>query len=348
MFFSHDQRLIVKSMSQDEADFLRSIAKDYASYLFTHPDSLLTRFYGCHSIKLYGSTFSFVVMENLFSTSTVIHRRYDIKGSWVNRSAKHPSKGKRVTCRHCNGVFVYGAIDANTMCPMRLGKHEPNTVLKDNDLTSKVRLDENTAQELYQQVVMDASFLSRLGIMDYSLLLGVHNVEYMVEDIPALNSNKKAKDLNAKFVIPSGKAKKRSYSVQAKSDQGSNATNSAAGDARSISEATENIEQYSGTRKAKFIVGPQRYYFGLIDILQTWSFSKRMERLTKVHLLRQDQDGISAVSPSIYRDRFALKMADILGITLNTEAEYFANASKQRPVLGRNESYEISNDYNAV
>ena len=49
-----------------------------------------------------------MVMGNLFSRSQVIHRVYDIKGSWVDRSAKPPKKGQRVNCRHCNATYRHG------------------------------------------------------------------------------------------------------------------------------------------------------------------------------------------------------------------------------------------------
>ncbi|ETV95127.1 hypothetical protein H310_11396 [Aphanomyces invadans] len=58
------ERLIVKSMSEGEASFLQSIAADYAAFLLSHPESLLTRFFGCHSVHLNGTMFHFVVMSN--------------------------------------------------------------------------------------------------------------------------------------------------------------------------------------------------------------------------------------------------------------------------------------------
>ena len=300
MFYSHDLQLIVKSMSSEEARFLKSIAADYAAYLITHPDSLLTRFFGCHSIRLYGSLFHFVVMQNLFYTEKVIHRRYDIKGSYVNRSTRHPSKGSQVTCRHCNGAYVFGSTtDEGMTCPLRVGSHEPNSVLKDNDLTSKVRLDADSSEELFSQLKMDANFLARLGIMDYSLLLGVHNIEYVVDVNPF------GQDA---FSGGGGRARRRSsVSVQ------ENRT----GTGSSSQDSLPRIA--TGTRKAHTVVGPSCYYFGMIDILQTWNLEKRVERLIKVNILQHDGDGISAVPPTIYKDRFILKMADILGIALHNE-----------------------------
>ncbi|KAF4130287.1 Phosphatidylinositol-4-phosphate 5-Kinase [Phytophthora infestans] len=300
MFFSHDQQLIVKSMSDEESVFLRSIAAEYASFLLTNPDSLLTRFYGCHAIRLYGNTFNFVVMANLFSTEKVIHRRYDIKGSWVNRSAKHPSKGKRVTCRHCNAKYVFGSTDAEN-CRARVGRHEPNVILKDNDLTAKVRLDAKVAEELYDQVVKDANFLSRLGIMDYSLLLGIHNVEYMVNP-----------DLEEEPVIPPKDA------VGPRRRTINNSTMNGA--PLRESKPRQHLPRVAtGTRRANTVVGPSIYYFGLIDILQTWNMDKKLERFAKTKLLAKDADGLSAIPPAAYCERFKRKMGEILSVTTREE-----------------------------
>ncbi|CAI5741153.1 unnamed protein product [Hyaloperonospora brassicae] len=303
MFFSHDQQLIVKSMSDEESVFLRSVAAEYASFLLTNPDSLLTRFYGCHAIRLYGNTFNFVVMANLFSTEKVIHRRYDIKGSWVNRSAKHPSKGKRVTCRHCNAKYVFGSTDAEN-CRARVGRHEPNVILKDNDLTAKVRLNPKVAEELYGQLVKDANFLSRLGIMDYSLLLGIHNVEYMVNP-----------DLEEDPVIPPKDAvgPRRRSTANNSSMVGSNAP------IRESKPQTGLPRLATGTRRANTVVGPSIYYFGLIDILQTWNMDKKLERFAKTKLLAKDPDGLSAIPPAAYYERFKRKMGEILSVTLRDE-----------------------------
>lgn len=292
MFFSHDQQLIVKSMSNEESVFLRSIAAEYASFLLNNPDSLLTRFYGCHAIRLYGNTFNFVVMANLFSTDRVINRRYDIKGSYVNRSAKHPSKGKRVTCRHCNAKYVFGSTDAEN-CRARVGRHEPNVVLKDNDLTSRVRLDPCVAADLYDQLVKDATFLSRLGIMDYSLLLGVHNVEYTVSDMEHISANQELESMRQ-------------------------------------SQRKGLPRLMTGTRRANTVVGPSVYYFGIIDILQTWNMDKKLERFVKVKILGNDPDGISAIPSQAYCERFKRKMAEILSVATNDDDDTHDEAEALR------------------
>ena len=42
---------------------------------------------------------------------------------------------------------------------------------------------------------------------------------------------------------------------------------------------------------ARAVIAPSEYYLGVIDILQTWSFSKWAERIIKVYLLNQPPEG---------------------------------------------------------
>ncbi|GLD93832.1 hypothetical protein PINS_up002437 [Pythium insidiosum] len=59
--------------------------------------------------------------------------------------------------------------------------HEPNIVLKDNDLLMKIRIDPVQAHKIYDQIHKDSDFLCEQGIMDYSLLMGVQSSEYFVD-----------------------------------------------------------------------------------------------------------------------------------------------------------------------
>jgi 1-phosphatidylinositol-4-phosphate 5-kinase len=50
------------------------------------------------------------------------------------------------------------------------GQHEPNVILKDNDLKYKIRLPRKVALRVVTQLEADANFLFSVGVMDYSLL----------------------------------------------------------------------------------------------------------------------------------------------------------------------------------
>jgi 1-phosphatidylinositol-4-phosphate 5-kinase len=93
MFYSSDQRYIVKTMTREESLALHSIMPLYVAHLDAHPSSLLVRFLGSHCITMYGVEIFFVVMLNVFPVFQ-LSERYDLKGSWV---ARHGFKGSRRT-----------------------------------------------------------------------------------------------------------------------------------------------------------------------------------------------------------------------------------------------------------
>ena len=68
-------------------------------------------------------------------------------------------------------------------CPLTVdGNHEPDVVYKDNDLREKMLLGRAKSEETLRNLNMDAAFLHSLGVMDYSLLIGVHRTVYDVKD----------------------------------------------------------------------------------------------------------------------------------------------------------------------
>jgi hypothetical protein len=59
------------------------------------------------------------------------------------------------------------------------------------------------------------------------------------------------------------------------------------------------------------IEGPGIYYVGIIDILQEWNLSKKVERFFKTYFMNLEAAGISAIEPSNYQTRFMEKMVEI-------------------------------------
>ncbi|CAG8794477.1 7161_t:CDS:2, partial [Racocetra fulgida] len=114
-----------------------------------NPDTLLSRFYGLHRVKLpRGPKIHFVVMNNIFPPHRDIHEIYDLKGSTVGRETK-------VT-----------------------NNHNPRTVLKDlNWINSEQHLELGPAKRTFfvEQLEKDVNLLQKLNIMDYSLLVGLHD-----------------------------------------------------------------------------------------------------------------------------------------------------------------------------
>eukprot|EP00301_Raphidiophrys_heterophryoidea_P006043 c12473_g2_i2.p1 GENE.c12473_g2_i2~~c12473_g2_i2.p1 ORF type:complete len:503 (-),score=136.81 c12473_g2_i2:216-1724(-) len=57
------------------------------------------------------------------------------------------------------------------------------------------------------------------------------------------------------------------------------------------------------------------YHFGIIDVLQEWDLQKRIERFIKTSVLCQHREGVSAVSPDLYKKRFLARMREMLEIS---------------------------------
>jgi 1-phosphatidylinositol-4-phosphate 5-kinase len=62
-----------------------------------------------------------------------------------------------------------------------VGRHEANVVLKDNDLHIKISLDVIEARRVLEILKKDSDLLAEIGVLDYSLLVGVKKKKFAVE-----------------------------------------------------------------------------------------------------------------------------------------------------------------------
>ena len=180
MIFCGGGEFIVKTIRAREARVLHDSLPTYAAYLAANPDSFLCRFLGSYSLKMFSQTFYFVVMLNCFDPKAEINERFDIKGSWVGRSAEKEKGSARTVCRHCNTYFIPSKKEK---CDMIVGPHEANVVLKDNDLRVKISLQPLEHARVLAMLKKDSDLLGQLGVMDYSLLVGVKKRKFDVADI---------------------------------------------------------------------------------------------------------------------------------------------------------------------
>ncbi|MES1914126.1 MAG: hypothetical protein MHM6MM_006249 [Cercozoa sp. M6MM] len=141
-FYSHDKQFMIKTQTKSESKFLRALLPSYFEYVMNEPNTLLTRFFGLHRVTLRGRTLYFIVMHSVFDTDRIIHETYDLKGSTHGRSAR-----------------------------------DSETVFKDLDFLDRglhLRIGRERGACFVDQLARDVSFLASHGIMDYSLLVGIH------------------------------------------------------------------------------------------------------------------------------------------------------------------------------
>lgn len=150
-YFSRDYKYIIKTIHHAEHKLLRKILREYYAHIEHNPDTLISQFFGLHRVKMpYGRKIHFVIMNNLFPPHRDIHQTFDLKGSTVGRDLKEDdlALNPRATLKDLNWLrrnyhFEFGP---------------------------------DKKQVFIDQMQRDVTLLQRLKIMDYSLLVGIHDI----------------------------------------------------------------------------------------------------------------------------------------------------------------------------
>ncbi|GMF11786.1 unnamed protein product [Phytophthora lilii] len=298
VFNTCDRKYLVKSTTSKEKDVLLRLLPSYLRYLKWNPGTLLPRFFGFHAMKMYGQIFYFIVMGNVLSTTEVIHRRYDIKGSWEDRNAPACVLGEKYRCSKCNRFFTFGGAP-DEPCFLPGEEHYPDITLRDNDLKKRLKLEPETAVKLVKQLTRDSNYLASAGIMDYSLLIGTHYSHFTITtEYKRGISRRKSVELTAYCAdtfgqksdvefLPTLNGNRRSTSEDDALSEGTRPSESSDFGGR-LSDLSQGpgpsdpaVYPQSHSYHAHQVSGPSKYYFGLVDILQEWTVGKQIERAYK-------------------------------------------------------------------
>ena len=156
-FFSSDNKLIIKTMSEKELIKMLQILPNYLQHLEQNPHSLITRIYGVFSYRreFEANSEHFLLMRNAAGvTSEFISRKYDLKGSTVDREVllgqEMPDKALLV--------------DYRTLKDIDFLKYE-----------KKLNIKEELRIALVASLDCDVEFLRSLNLMDYSLMVIILN-----------------------------------------------------------------------------------------------------------------------------------------------------------------------------
>ncbi|QSZ33462.1 hypothetical protein DSL72_005030 [Monilinia vaccinii-corymbosi] len=308
-YFSRDYKYIIKTIHHSEHKFLRKILKDYYHHVEDNPNTLLSQFYGLHRVKIpYGRKIHFVVMNNLFPPHRDIHQTFDLKGSTIGRDFKEED----------------------------LEQH-PRATLKDlNWLRRNLHLEFGPEKRrvFFEQMEKDVALLQKLKIMDYSMLVGIHDLtkgneenlrdrtlqvfqpggDNPVDDPGApgtlmrtpskLESARKARELRQiikqEKPIPMGQSSSRMPDEIEEESRKDFTFYSDDGGFRATHEDNSP--------------GEEIFFLSIIDCLTHYGTLKKLEHLFKG--LKHDKRMISPINPQPYGDRF---VEFIEGITKSKE-----------------------------
>ncbi|QHO29994.1 hypothetical protein HN873_025217 [Arachis hypogaea] len=286
-YLTQDDRFMIKTVKKSEVKVLLRMLRSYYQHVSQYENSLVTKFYGVHCVKpIGGQKTRFIVMGNLFCSEYPIHRRFDLKGSSHGRTTDKSEE-----------------------------EIDETTTLKDLDLNFVFRIQRNWFRDLMKQIERDCEFLEAEGIMDYSLLVGLHFRDDNTYDKMGLSP----------FVLRSGK--EDSYQSE-KFMRGYRFLEAELQDRDRVKSGRKPLIRLGANmparaermaRRSDFdqytTVGishltPYRngetsdvvLYFGIIDILQDYDISKKLEHAYKS--FQVDSSSISAVDPKLYSKRF--------------------------------------------
>merc|ERR1711990_742020 len=254
------------------------------------------------------------VMNNLLPRRVKMDLKFDLKGSTFNRKASKKEREKNSP--------TYKDLDLMEILPNGL------------------ELDYEIYEAIRQTIKRDIRVLNSFKIMDYSLLIGIHNVTL---------HEKEKKQSQTSINTDDGTVTLRKSS-KAQRDARKNHVSL-------IPTALQNILPNS-TRPERLIIASDPWggipaknrkgerlnlYLGIIDILQCYKTVKKLEHAWKA--LLYDGDTVSVHRPSFYSERFERFMFGKVFVSLPmTESLRRLNAqNKQRPKLKKTPEEEIKN-----
>uniref|UniRef100_A0A8C9KFH9 Phosphatidylinositol-4-phosphate 5-kinase type 1 alpha n=1 Tax=Panthera tigris altaica TaxID=74533 RepID=A0A8C9KFH9_PANTA len=151
-YVSSDDEFIIKTVQHKEAEFLQKLLPGYYMNLNQNPRTLLPKFYGLYCVQAGGKNIRIVVMNNLLPRSVKMHIKYDLKGSTYKRRASQKEREK------------------------------PLPTFKDldflQDIPDGLFLDADMYNALCKTLQRDCLVLQSFKIMDYSLLMSIHNIDH--------------------------------------------------------------------------------------------------------------------------------------------------------------------------
>ncbi|KAL5174101.1 Phosphatidylinositol 4-phosphate 5-kinase 1 [Glycine soja] len=261
-YLTQDDRFIIKTVKKSEVKVLIRMLPSYYQHVCQYKNSLVTAFLGVHCVKpVGGQKTRFIVMGNVFCSEYRIHKRFDLKGSSHGRSTDKPRE-----------------------------QIDETTTLKDLDLNFVFRLEQSWFQELIWQLGRDCEFLEAEGIMDYSLLIGLHfrddsSVDEM-KSSPRSSHSGKRDMFDNEMLTCRGPLIRLGMNMPATAER--------------VCKAGLDHQTTSGSSNSQ--ISDVILYFGIIDILQDYDISKKIEHAYKS--LQVDSTSISAVDPKLYSKRF--------------------------------------------
>ncbi|ERE77616.1 phosphatidylinositol-5-phosphate 4-kinase type-2 alpha-like protein [Cricetulus griseus] len=248
---SYDKRYVIKTITSEDVAEMHNILKKYHQFL------------GMYRLNVDGVEIYVIVTRNVFSHRLSVYRKYDLKGSTVAREASDKEKAKELP------------------------------TLKDNDFINegqKIYIDDNNKKIFLEKLKKDVEFLAQLKLMDYSLLVGIHDVERAEQEEVEYEENEGEEEGESDGTHPIGTPP----------DSPGNTLNSSP--PLAPGEFDPNIDVYA-IKCHENSPRKEVYFMAIIDILTHYDAKKKAAHAAKTVKHGAGAE-ISTVNPEQYSKRF--------------------------------------------
>ncbi|XP_047995814.1 phosphatidylinositol 5-phosphate 4-kinase type-2 alpha isoform X2 [Leguminivora glycinivorella] len=272
---SYDRLFILKTLTSEEVERMHSFLKHYHPYIVErHGKTLLPQYLGMYRLTVDGIEHYLVATRNVFSNHLNIHRKYDLKGSTVDREASEKELEKELP------------------------------TLKDNDFIKQgVRIDIGDAakEKLLETLTADVEFLTKLHLMDYSLLLGMHECGRGEAEAEAQQPDDSETESETDSDTDNRHGDRWGFTTPPDSPRG--AGPGGVGRRALYAGIIPEIDIYAipsqeGAPKKEI------YFVALIDVLTHYGVKKQAAKAAKTVKYGSNVDGISTCDPEQYGKRF--------------------------------------------
>lgn len=309
-FFTADGAYMIKTVKKEEGKAFLEMLPEYHRFMSERVNgrnSLLTRVFGMYSVRFTsdvnkphrwnGGLYStdedtattsehsddeervFLVMNSVFpaEASLFVTERFDLKGSTVGRECSL----EEIRTKGGNAVLK----DLNLKREVESELEEIKGLMENDSgrrrrkrLPYGIHIGQRKKDALMSQLKRDVGLLNRCGVLDYSLLVGVAEMDRLPNGTKTMNR-----------ILPKAIQDVFTWMDAPMPYYGAAMTKVDGG----------HLSSLYGSRKGKHVI----YYLGVIDFLQPWTVKKRLERDLK-GLAGYDKTAISCVAPSDYAHRF--------------------------------------------
>uniref|UniRef100_A0A1A9VY63 PIPK domain-containing protein n=1 Tax=Glossina austeni TaxID=7395 RepID=A0A1A9VY63_GLOAU len=301
-YLTTDDEFIIKTVQKKECEFLQKLLPGYYMNLSQNPRTLLPKFFGLYCFHYNAKNVRLVAMNNLLPSDIKMHAKYDLKGSTFRRKASKLERQK-VSPTYKDLDFM---------------EHHPNGIF--------LEMDKYNA--LMKTIQRDCMVLESFQIMDYSLLVGIHNLDLAAKEKREERiRNARAKLQRSEEIREADETPELDQVQISMYNAASCSVAGAAGTALNRTRSMNRQRLVAHSTAMESITAdidtpfeededvpaggiPARsenderliLYIGIIDILQSYRLEKKLEHTFKSIIYNGDT--VSVCRPSFYAQRF--------------------------------------------